>query len=412
MNLAAIRRDFPILKRKVNGKRLVYFDNAATTQKPRCVIEATKYFYENCNSNIHRAIHTLGEKATEDFESARKNIASFINAAPEEIAFTKNTTESINLVAHSLGKKIKAGDEILLSVMEHHSNIVPWQFIGKAKIKYADIDKNGVLEPDQFNDLITKKTKIISITQASNVLGSINDVKEIARISHDNGVVCVFDAAQSVPHMPVNVKKIHADFIAFSGHKMLGPTGIGVLYGKKEKLENLAPFLGGGDMIREVSLKKTTFADAPAKFEAGTPNIAGAVGLSAAVDYLRKIGMENVKKHEAKLAKYAVQNLDIQGLKIYGPEKPTDRTGIVSFTMDDIHPHDIATILDKEGIAIRSGHNCAMPLMQRLGCNSIARASFYIYNEKQEIIDLAEALEKAKRIFSGGKTWSKSTRTI
>lgn len=398
-----IRQDFPILKRKVNGKPLIYLDNAATTQKPISVIKTLSDYYESCNSNIHRAVHDLSEIATERYEDARKKTRSFINAAsPKEIVFTKNATEAINLIAYSLGTTLKKGDEIVSTVMEHHSNIVPWQMLESrgVKIRYVDIDDDGKLEMEQYKKLITKKTRIVTVTQMSNVLGTINDVKHIAKIAHESGAVIAVDGAQSVPHMPVDVRDLDIDFLAFSGHKMLGPTGVGVLYGKKELLEKMQPFLRGGDMIKEVSLKGTVFGDTPLKFEAGTSSIADVIALGTAIDYLSSLGMKNVRKHGIELTEYALKRLsEIRGIKIYGPESTGNKSGIVSFNIEGIHSHDVASIVNDSGIAIRSGHSCAMPLMKRLGCSTAARASFYIYNTKNEIDKLANALEKAKKIF-------------
>ncbi len=398
-----IRQDFPILRRKVNDKPLIYLDNAATTQKPRSVVKALSDYYEKYNSNIHRAVHDLSEIATERYEDARKNTGSFINAAsPREIVFTKNATEAINLIAYSLGATLKRGDEIVSTVMEHHSNIVPWQMLKSRgiKIKYVDIDDDGKLKMEQYSKLITKKTRMVTVTQRSNVLGTINDVKHIAKIAHESGAVIVVDGAQSVPHMPVDVRDLDVDFLAFSGHKMLGPTGVGVLYGKKELLEKMQPFLRGGDMIKEVSLEGAVFGDIPLKFEAGTSSIADVIALGTAIDYLSSLGMKNVRKHDVELTEYVLERLsEINGIKIYGPESASNKSGIVSFNIDGIHSHDVASIVNEDGIAIRSGHSCAMPLMKRLGCNTTARASFYIYNTKNDIDKLAAALEKAKKIF-------------
>ncbi len=402
-DIASIRADFPILSRIVNGKQLVYLDNAATTQKPNQVIEALVRYYAQYNSNIHRAVHTLGEEATERHEDVRAMLARFIGArSPKEIIFTRNSTEAINLIAYSLGSTLSKGDEIISTVMEHHSNIVPWQMLESkgVKVRYVDIDESGHLKMEQYDDFLTERTKLVAVTHASNVLGTINDVKKIAKLAHDHSALVLVDGAQSVPHMPVDVQELGCDFLALSGHKMLGPTGIGALYGKKEILEQMQPFLRGGDMIKTVSLEKTTFNDLPYKFEAGTPNIADAIALGAAIEYLEGIGMNRIRRHEIEITKYALKQLSaISGLTIYGPKKAEDKTGVISFNLADIHSHDLATILDEEGIAIRSGHSCAMPLVHRLGCESVARASFYIYNTKEEIDKLAQALEKAKRVF-------------
>lgn len=400
-----IRSDFPILSRQINGKQLAYLDNAATTQKPNQVIDVISDYYRNSNANIHRAVHTLGNEATEMYEGARGKIASFINASPREVIFTRNATEAINLVAFSFGAGLKKGDEIITTLMEHHSNIVPWQMLESngVKVRYVDVDEEGNLKLDQYNEFVNENTKIIAVAHASNVLGTINPVSSIAKIAHDAGALLVVDGAQGAPHMPVDVHALDADFYAFSGHKMLGPTGIGVLYGRRNLLEGMQPFLRGGDMIKEVYTTHTTFNDLPHKFEAGTPNIADTIGFGAALDYLANIGMENVLRHERALTKYALEKLSgINGLKIYGPLDTSMRTGAVSFNLADIHSHDVASILDDEGIAIRSGHSCAMPLMTRLGVPSVARASVYIYNTKEEIERLADALEKAASIFKIG----------
>ncbi len=402
LDVEKIRKDFPILNVKVHGKPLVYLDNAATTQKPRIVIEAVKDYYENYNANIHRSIHKLGEEATAAYEEARRKAAGFINAKLEEIIFTKSTTESLNLLAYSLGNEIKAGDEIVISEMEHHSNFVPWQQLAikkNARLKFIEIDKNGLLKQDSVNENITKRTKIVSITHASNVLGTVNDVKEIGKTAHENNALFIVDAAQSIPHMPIDVKKLDCDFLAFSGHKMLGPTGVGVLYGKKNLLEEMQPFLYGGEMIKEVTFENTKFNDIPWKFEAGTPNIAQVIGLGAAIDYLNKIGMENIMQHDKELTKYAMEELsEIKGLEIYGPDADK-RSGLVAFNVENVHAHDAATILDGEGIAVRAGHHCAMPLASKLGIAASARASFYLYNKKEEIDKLVDGIKKVIKVF-------------
>lgn len=398
-----IRKDFPILKRKVNGNQLVYLDNAATSQRPKAVIEAIQDFYNNYNSNIHRGIHHLSEEATDKYENSRERIANFVNAKDYQTIFTRNTTESLNLIAYAWGlENLRSGDEIVLTIMEHHSNIVPWQFFKKigVVIKYVDVNEDGTLKMKQFEEMITKKTKIVSTVHVSNALGTINDLSNIEKIAHDNGAIFVVDGAQSVPHIPVDVKKLKADFFAFSGHKMLGPTGIGVLCGKTELLEKMNPFMFGGDMIKEVFTTGSTWNDLPWKFEAGTPNIAGGIGLGAAVDYLKTIGMDNVREHEKELLKYAHKKLGaIEGLKIYGPEDVNKKSGVVTFTLGDIHPHDMATIVDNKGIAIRSGNHCTQPLHDRFSLTSTSRASFYIYNTKEEIDKLVEALEEARKVF-------------
>ncbi|MEM5805262.1 MAG: cysteine desulfurase [Candidatus Aenigmatarchaeota archaeon] len=402
MNVEKIREDFPILKRKINGKPLVYFDNAATSQKPKQVIEALKEFYEKHNANVFRGVHTLSEEATEKYEEARRKIAEFINAENEkEIIFTRSTTEAINLVLYGYAiHNLKAGDEIISTIMEHHSNIVPWQFLQErgVKLKFVDIDDKGNLKLHQYNELITKNTKLITVTHVSNVLGTINPIDKIEKIAHDNGALYLVDGAQSVPHMDIDVQKINCDFLVFSGHKMLGPTGIGVLYAKKEILEKMKPFNYGSEMIKEVYLDRTIFADLPIRFEAGTPNIADAIALGVAVDYLKKIGMKNIAKHEGKLTQYALKKMkEIEEIKIFGEAK--ERAGVISFNLSDIHPHDLATILDDDAIAVRSGHHCAMPLMKRLGVVATARASFYLYNTKEEVDRFVNSLEKARKVF-------------
>ncbi|MBI2651128.1 cysteine desulfurase [Candidatus Woesearchaeota archaeon] len=403
MDAEKIRKDFPILKRKVNGKPLVYLDNAATTQKPKVVIDALKHYYENYNANIHRSIHQLGEEATAAYELAHKKVSDFINAAFEEVIFTKSTTESLNLVAYSLTSSLKENDEIAISQMEHHSNFVPWQQLAlkrKLKLKFIEIDSKGILKEDSIKQNITKKTKIVSVTHVSNVLGTINDIKKIGEIAHENNAMLIVDSAQGIPHIPVNVKNIDCDFLAFSGHKMLGPTGIGALYGKKEMLEKMEPFLYGGEMIREVTFKHTRFNELPWKFEAGTPNIAQAIGLGTAVDYLKKIGMKNVMQHDKKLTEYAFKRLsEIKEVEIYGPES-NKRSSLIAFNVEGVHAHDVSAILDSNGIAIRAGHHCAMPLASKLGIAASARASFYVYNTKEEIDKLAEGIFKVVKIFN------------
>lgn len=395
MDIEKIRKDFPILNRMIDGKRLVYLDSAATSQKPIQVIKALEEYYSNHNSNIHRTVHRLGEESTQMFEDSRKKVAEFIGAKPEEIIFTKNATEAINIVAWSMKEKMR-GKKIVSTVMEHHSNIVPWQMLEKngSSLDFVDIDQDG-----QLND--TEKTikgaSMVAVAHSSNVLGTVNDIRTICRTAKDNGTMTLVDGAQSVPHMPVDVKDIGCDFLVFSGHKMLGPTGVGVLYAKEELADEMEPFLRGGDMIKEVSLHETTWNKPPMKFEAGTPNIADVVAFKQAVEYLQRLGMENVENHERELASYAVDSIsDIDGIKIYGPK---DRSGLVSFNIGNIHPHDVASIVNEEGVAIRSGHLCAQPLMARFGVPAMARASFYIYNTKEEIAVLADSLEKVSKTF-------------
>jgi cysteine desulfurase/selenocysteine lyase len=406
INVSRIREDFPVLKRQVNGKPLIYFDNAATSQKPLPVIESIDKYYREYNANIHRGIHKLAEEATLAHEEARENIGKFINAKrTEEIIFTRNATEAINLVAYTWGRaNVGKGDKIVLTIMEHHSNMVPWQLLAQEKganIEYVKIDEEGLLRQDELNELIDEKTKLVCVSQASNVLGTINPVKEIGKVAHRYGAMLLIDAAQSVPHIQVDVRGIDCDFLAFSGHKMLGPTGIGVLYGKREHLEKMPPFMGGGEMIREVHTTGASWKDIPYKYEAGTPNIVGAIGLGAAVDYLKQIGMENVHEHEREITSYAIRRMsEVKDITIYGPKDVTRRVGALSFNLGDIHAHDLATILDEEGIAIRSGHHCAQPLMEFLNVPAMSRASFYIYNTKEEVDVFIEALEKARKLFA------------
>src|SRR3990170_7103118 len=396
-----IRKDFPILKKKINGKPLVYFDNAATSQKPKQVIEAVSNFYKIGNANIHRGIHTLSEIATADFEKAREKTAKFIGANnKDEIIFTRNATESVNLVAHSWGRaNIKKSDEIVLTQMEHHANIVPWQILANevgAIIKYIPITKTGELDLKILPKLLNKKTKLIGLVHASNVLGTINSVEKIARMAKKIGAAVLIDGAQSVPNMPVDVKKLGCDFFVFSSHKMMGPSGVGVLWAKRELLEKMPPFLGGGEMIKEVSFENDPiFQDLPSKFEAGTPNIEGVVGVGAAIDYLNKIGMARVRKYEQELTAYALKKLSaIKDIRIYGPKTAQKRVGVICFNLGKIHAHDLASLLDEGGIAVRSGHHCAMPLMKVLNIPACARISFGIYNTRKEIDYFIKALEK------------------
>jgi len=406
INVSRIREDFPILQRQVNGKPLIYFDNAATSQKPRQVIEALDKYYREYNANIHRGIHKLAEEATLAHEEAREKVAKFINAGrTEEIIFTRNATEAINLVAYAWGRaNIKQGDKIVLTIMEHHSNIVPWQELAKEKgatIEFIRIDDEGLLRQDEIHELIDERTKIVCVAHASNVLGTINPVKDIIRAAHRFGAFVLVDAAQSVPHMPIDTRDMDCDFLAFSGHKMLGPTGIGVLYGKSKHLDSMPPFLFGGEMIKEVHTTGATWKELPYKFEAGTPNVAGAIGLGATIDYLRKIGMKNVHDHEKEITGYALRRMsELKELTVYGPRDVSKRVGVVSFNLGDIHAHDLASIMDEEGIAIRSGHHCAQPLMEFLQIPAASRASFYIYNTNQEVDVFIDALEKARKLFN------------
>ena len=398
-----IRRDFPILEREVNGKPLVYLDNAATSQKPRRVLDALTDYYENHNANIHRGVHRLAEEATAAYEGAREKVARFLGERdPRGLVFTRGTTEAINLVAHAWGRKfLKEGDEVVLTEAEHHSNLVPWQLAARAtgaKLRFIPVLDDGTLDMEEAGRIIGPKTRLVGCIHASNVLATINPVEELGRMAHDAGALMLVDGAQSAPHLPVDVGSLGCDFFACSGHKMLGPTGVGVLWGKPEVLEEMDPFLGGGEMIREVHLDHSTWNDLPYKFEAGTMNVAQAVGLGAAVDYLDDLGVLDVREHEKRLGEYAFRRLsEIEGITIYGPEK--DRTGLVSFSLPDVHPHDLSQLLDEEGIAIRSGHHCAQPLMRRLGVAATSRASFYLYNTEEEVDALLEALGRAREFF-------------
>ena len=406
MNPYEIRKLFPILDQEVNGQPLVYLDSAATSQKPAAVIEAIESYYRGYNSNVHRGVHTLGTKATDAYEGAREKVRKFINASStEEIIFTRGTTTSLNTVAKSYGgANIKEGDEIVISYMEHHSNIIPWQQLAKEKgavLKYIPLQEDGTISLDDVRATITDDTKIVSVMQVSNVLGVINPVKEIAKIAHEHHAIMVVDGAQSTPHMKVDVRDLDCDFFAFSGHKMVGPTGIGVLYGKKELLEKMEPIEFGGEMIDFVGLYESTWKELPWKFEAGTPIIAGAIGLGAAIDFLEGIGMDQIEQHEHKLAAYAIEKLsEVEGLTIYGTKDPEKRAGVVTFNINDVHPHDVATVLDADGIAVRAGHHCAQPLMKWLDVSSTARASFYLYNTEEEIDKLVSGLVKTKEYFS------------
>ncbi len=398
-----IRADFPALSRSVHGKPLIFLDSAASSQKPVPVLEAMERVYRQCYANVHRGIYAFSEEATLAYESARDRVASFIHApAREGIVFTRNTTEAINLVAHSWGRThIRPGDRILLTQMEHHSNIVPWQLLAQekgAELVYLPITDDGLLRMDLLDSLLDERVKLVAVTMMSNVLGTINPVKEITRKAHAVGAVVLVDAAQGVPHMPVDVQDLDCDFLAFSGHKMCGPTGIGVLYGKESLLEEMPPFLGGGDMIRKVEWDSATWNSLPWKFEAGTPAFVEAIGLGAAVDYLTGIGMEAIAAHERELTACAMERLSaLEGLTIIGPPA-TARGGVIAFTFRGIHPHDIAHMLDLEGIAVRAGHHCAQPLHRRLGLAATVRASFYIYNTPDEVDRLARALEQIGRV--------------
>ena len=407
INIENIRRDFPILQRKVhNNIPLVYFDNAATTQKPIQVIDSIHHYYLNYNSNIHRAVHQLAEEATAAYELTRDKVAKFINVkSREELVFVRGTTEAINLVAYSWGRQnVQKGDIVVTTEYEHHSNIVPWQLLIKekeAKLEYIGVDDNGELILDQLDGYLdTGRVKLVTFSHMSNVLGTITNAEEIIKRCHKKGVKVLVDAAQSVPHMKVDVQKLDCDFFAFSAHKMLGPTGVGVLWARKEILENMQPFNSGGDMIREVHKYETSWNDLPYKFEAGTPNIADVIGFSAAIDYLENIGMDKVREHEIELTKYALDKISaIKGIKLYGTPDMKKRGGVISFNLGDIHPHDLATIIDEDGVAIRSGHHCAQVLMERLDVSATSRASFYIYNTKEEVDVFIRSLNRARELF-------------
>ncbi len=401
-----IRKDFPILARQVHGKPLVYLDSTASSQKPLAVIEAMSGYYETTHANVHRGVYEISEEATARMERARVKTARFINARQsKQVIFTRNTTESINLVAYSWGyANIKPGDLIVLTEMEHHSNLVPWQLLAQrtgARLEFVPITDDGLLRLDVYEQLLQQQPKLVAFAHMSNVLGTINPAREMIAQAHAAGALVLIDAAQSVPHMPVDVQALDVDFLCFSSHKMLGPTGIGVLYGKRDLLEAMPPFMGGGDMIRTVGLRQSTWNDLPWKFEAGTPAIAEAIGLGAAVDYLNALGMENVLQHEQRITAYAMEQLrKVPGLTIYGPDVP-QRGGVISFTLGDIHPHDLASILDQEvGVAIRAGHHCAQPLMERFGLSATARASFYVYTIESDVDTLVQGLHKALEIFN------------
>lgn len=406
MNIQDIRKQFPILDQEVNGKPLVYLDSSATSQKPLQVIEAIEKYYREINSNVHRGVHTLGTRATDAYEGAREKVRKFINAkSTQEVIFTRGTTTSLNTVAASYAvANVKEGDEIVITYMEHHSNIIPWQQVARktgAQLKYIPLQADGTISLDDARATITANTKVVSVMQVSNVLGVINPVKEIAEIAHQNGAIMVVDAAQSAPHMKIDVQDLDCDFLAFSGHKMCAPTGIGVLYGKKQLLEKMEPIEFGGEMIDFVELYESTWKELPWKFEAGTPIIAGAIGLGAAIDFLNEIGLDNIAEHEHRLAAYALEKMAaVEGMTIYGPLDAAKRAGLVTFNLTDVHPHDVATVLDAEGIAVRAGHHCAQPLMRWLKASATARASFYLYNSEDDIDKLVEGLVKTKEYFS------------
>lgn len=406
LNTKEIRSYFPILDQEINGHPLVYLDNGATSQKPIQVINAIKKYYEFENSNVHRGVHTLGNRATDSYEGAREKVRKFINAkTTKEVIFTRGTTTAINMVAQSYGlANLKEGDEIVITHMEHHSNIIPWQQLAKrtgAVLKYIDLEADGTLSLEKVRETITHQTKIVSIVYVSNVLGTMNPIKEITQIAHEHGAIMVVDGAQAAPHLKLDVQALDCDFLAFSGHKMCGPTGIGVLYGKEALLDKMEPIEFGGEMIDFVGLYDSTWKELPWKFEGGTPIIAGAIGLGAAIDFLEEIGLDEIEKHEHELAAYAMEKMStIDGLSIYGPVDPAKRAGIVTFNLDDVHPHDVATVLDMSGIAVRAGHHCAQPLMKWLQCVATARASFYIYNSEEDIDRLVTGLLSAKEYFN------------
>ncbi len=405
LNLEQVRAQFPILSEQINGNSLVYLDNAASTQKPETVLRAIDEYYRHANANVHRGIHELSNRATDAYEGARRSVCHFFGIADHaELIWTRGTTESINLVANSWGAEhLRAGDEIILTVMEHHSNLVPWQLVAArtgAKLRYVDIDEEGRLDLAAYERLLGPRTRLVSVAHVSNALGTINPIRAMAEMAHAVGAVVLVDGAQSAPHIPLDVEGLGCDFFAFSGHKMCGPTGIGGLWGRRELLESMQPWMGGGDMIDRVELETSTWAKLPNKFEAGTPNIEGAVGMRAAVDFLESVGREAILRHEQELAAYAVERLAVlPEIRIFGPEDAEERSGVVSFTLGDVHPHDLATILDSHGIAIRAGHHCAQPLMRRLGVSATARASFYMYNTHSDVDALAEGLEHARSLF-------------
>ncbi|MBW8805903.1 MAG: cysteine desulfurase [Catenulisporales bacterium] len=406
-----IREDFPILHRTVHGdKKLVYLDNAATSQSPKQVIDAIVEYYSMHNANVHRGIHVLAEEATALYEGGRDKVAAFINAPREEVVFTKNSSEALNLVANVLGWAgepygIRPGDEIVVTEMEHHSNIVPWQLTAErvgAKLRWFGITDDGRLDLSNLDELINERTKVVSLVHVSNILGTVNPIETVVRRAHEVGALVVLDASQSAPHLPLDVTRLDADFVAFTGHKMLGPTGVGVLWGRRDLLEELPPFLGGGEMIQTVTMEKSTYAGLPHKYEAGTPPIAEVVALGAAVDYLNAIGMDKVAAHEHAITEYALKRLqEVDGLRIIGPATTEDRGAAISFTLGDIHPHDVGQVLDEHGIAVRVGHHCARPVCVRFGIPATTRASFYLYSTPAEVDALVEGLDQVKRFFGG-----------
>ena len=404
LDAEVIRKDFPIFEREVHGKPLIYLDSAATSQKPRRVIEAMTDFWEQHNANVHRGVYLLAEEATSLYEGARAKAANFLHAPDSaNVVFTRGTTEAVNLVAHGWGRKfLSDGDEIVLTEMEHHSNIVPWQLAARdtgAKLRYVPYAEDGLLDLDAFDSLMTDRTKMIAVTGMSNVLGTTPPIDRLASVAHGAGALILVDGAQMVSHLPVDVQALDVDFLTFSGHKMLGPTGSGGLYAKAEHLDAMDPFLGGGEMISEVRHDRSTYKEAPWKFEAGTPAIGEAVGLGAAIDYLQDLGMEAVRDHERELTEYALRRLPEVGARLFGPTDPNVRGGAVSFWYRDVHPHDLAQVLDQEGVCVRAGHHCAQPLMRRLGVPATARASFYVYNTTDDVDQLIDALGKAQEVF-------------
>ncbi|MBM7710647.1 cysteine desulfurase [Enterococcus xiangfangensis] len=407
-DFSTIRKDFPILFQEVNDEPLVYLDNAATTQKPTQVLDVLRHYYETDNANVHRGVHTLAERATKDYENSREKVRAFINAKETaEVLFTRGTTTGLNWLARSYGDAfIKEGDEIVVSYMEHHSNIIPWQQLAQRKgatLRYLPLTDEGFIDMTAAQEIINEKTAIVSLAYVSNVLGVINPIEELAKLAHAQQAVMIVDGAQAAPHMTVDVQALDADFFAFSGHKMCGPTGIGVLYGKRQWLEQMEPVEFGGEMIDFVNLYDSTWKELPWKFEAGTPNIAGAITLGGAIDYLNELGMENIHRYEQELVAYVLPKLqEIEGITIYGPQDPEHHTGVIAFNLEGLHPHDVATALDMEGVAVRAGHHCAQPLMNYLNLPATARASFYFYNTKEDADRLVEAIQATKEFFKDG----------
>jgi cysteine desulfurase/selenocysteine lyase len=401
LDVARVRADFPALHQQVNGRPLVYLDNAATTQKPQPVLDALLGFYSRDCANVHRGVHALSQRATDAYEGARETVARFLNARPREIVFTRGTTEAINLVAYSYGSRLLPGDEILITELEHHSNIVPWQMLAErtgARLRVAPIDDRGEIILEEFQRLLGPRTRIVAVAHVSNALGTVNPVEEICRLAHTYGARVLVDGAQAVPHLAVDVRALDCDFYAFSGHKIYGPTGIGVLFGRWELLEAMPPYQGGGDMIRSVTFEKTLYNDPPYRFEAGTPHIAGAIGLAAAIEYVTRLGLEEIRRHEQQLLEAATRALEeIPGVRIVGTA--AHKAAVVSFVLDGVHPHDVATVLDHEGVAVRAGHHCAQPLMERFGLPATTRASFALYNTLEEVDALVRAVRRARELF-------------